>query len=67
MSRYAESLTDWADLHGETPEPVSPPVHTCPRHGTYTPHSLVDADCPQCDRDDYVARRDAHFDYLNDR
>jgi hypothetical protein len=48
----ARRLNTWADEHGHTvePEPAPEPA-VCPRHGPYTPHSLVDADYPRCDHD----------------
>jgi len=53
VSRFdARRLNTWADEHAHTiePEPAPEPA-ICPRHGPYTPHSLVDADCPRCDHD----------------
>jgi hypothetical protein len=60
MSRYAESLNDWADLHGETIEPEPPTEHACPSHGPHTPRSLLDADCPACDAEAADALHDYH-------
>lgn len=65
MSRIdARRLDTWAELHGEIIEPEAPEAFACPRHGPYTPHSLLDADCPRCDLEDHQARQDARYDWL---
>ena len=47
--RYAESLTDWAELHAEPVERTTGPLtEHCAAHGDYTPSSGPDADCPRC-------------------
>ena len=58
-----ESLTEWAALHGETPEPVAPPVEHCPRHGAWVARFGVVEECPECaDAYDLLDRSDAWHD-----
>ena len=59
----ARRLDDWAALHGEPVEPeAAPTLPVCTLHGPYTPHSLLDADCPVCDREDYRAWQNRRHD-----
>jgi len=54
MSRYGESLDDWAELHGEiTDRPTGPITEHCRRHGEHIPEST--GDCGKC-LDEYHAR-----------
>ncbi len=76
--QYAESLTDWADLHGEpAPQrPTGPLTEHCKRHGEHVP--LSTGDCARCLNEyidaaehrrrtawrtaEYADRADAHHD-----
>lgn len=72
----AIALDDWAHLHAADADlpgpwrcthhractcPPPQPAEHCPTHGTYTPTTGLDADCPKCE--DESARRDAEHDY----
>ena len=76
--QYAESLTDWADLHGEpAPQrPTGPLTEHCKTHGDHVP--LSTGDCARClneyidaaehrrrtawRTEEYADRADAHHD-----
>ena len=53
--QYAESLTDWADEHGEpAPQrPIGPLTEHCKTHGEHVP--LSTGDCARC-LDEHIDR-----------
>lgn len=68
--RYAEPLTEWAELHGEPAERHTGPLtETCATHGDYTPAPGLDQSCPRCmdAHDDARRAHDARWDLLRDR
>jgi hypothetical protein len=70
MSRrqYAESLDEWAELHGEhiEPEPADT-LERCPFHGDYHAPNPLAAECPACIDDAHTPRRWWNDEYGADR
>ena len=59
-----ESLTEWAELHGETIAATPAPVEHCNRHGDWVYRFGGADECPQCAAAyDALARADAWHDY----
>ena len=64
MTRYGESLAEWADLHGEHIPTAPAPVEHCDRHGPWVARFGCVDECPACtDAYDRMARADAWHDY----
>lgn len=64
MRHHYRDTADHDALHGIEPEPSTPLMEQCPKHGPWGPATFTFNECPTCfnARQDDMDRRDAYWD-----